>query len=382
MRDREVWAGVARMWYDKAADRSPSVGRIQHHLAVLARHNIVQQLYYYTKSLISEQPFPNARDSIMLLFNPFLAKDDIASRRYAPVESTLVKAAAIQFTGRSIAAYNLLADQFVSFLNSHIGRTTAKFRTQGPEMASALIASLFNYGDTESVLWSLFASYNGVLKTKLEVAQNDQAKTSGEQDNIPQKEEQGQRIHHSNHADEKLKESNKLSKPSLSYSGMGSTTKDATFSGAPDPVFPAARTFYSACEVVFQRIGDKNCLPFCHVVLAFLHSLAHVPDALPYLEGQVPWESIVTFLNTVGRSGVDESRYEGPNFPQQLSGTGRQLPEDFVMRGLIWARHYFPPTFFEDEVVDEDERSLELPSHAAPRAERCLWLGVQLSSVS
>ena len=67
--------------------------------------------------------------------------------------------------------------------------------------------------------------------------------------------------------------------------------------------------------------------------------------------------------------------------PQQLSGTGRQLPEDFVMRGLIWAQHYFPPGFFEGQVVDEDERKLELPSHAGPRAERCLWLGVRLASV-
>ena len=52
------------------------------------------------------------------------------------------------------------------------------------------------------------------------------------------------------------------------------------------------------------------------------------------------------------------------------------------MRGLIWAQYYFPADFFEGNLVDEDERSLELPSHAAPWAERCLWLGVQLASVS
>ena len=36
LRDREVWSGVAWMWYDKAADKSPNAGRVQHHLAVLA----------------------------------------------------------------------------------------------------------------------------------------------------------------------------------------------------------------------------------------------------------------------------------------------------------------------------------------------------------
>ena len=41
LRDHEVWSGVARMWYNKAADKSPNVGRIQHHLAMLARPNSV-----------------------------------------------------------------------------------------------------------------------------------------------------------------------------------------------------------------------------------------------------------------------------------------------------------------------------------------------------
>ena len=63
----------------------------------------------------------------------------------------------------------------------------------------------------------------------------------------------------------------------------------------------------------------------------------------------------------------------GEEFPQQLSGTGRQLPEDFPMRGVMWAQYYFPPGFFEGLVVDEDERTLDLPLHAAPRTERCLW---------
>ena len=55
------------MWYDKAADKSPNVGRILHHLAVLARPNGSQHLFYYTKALVSVVPFPNAREVITLL---------------------------------------------------------------------------------------------------------------------------------------------------------------------------------------------------------------------------------------------------------------------------------------------------------------------------
>ena len=375
LRDREVWAGVARMWYDKAADKSPNVGRIQHHLAVLARPNIVQQLFYYSKALVSVNPFPNAKESVMLLFYPFLADGEIASQRYPVVESAFVKAAAIHFTRGSIGMYNMLVNQFLSVLESYIGRVTARFRVQGPEMASTLCATLFDFGNIESYLWKAFAAYDGQLQAALEKFRTSPAQTTSLAEHEADLKEEQRRAYFRSL-------NNCTGHPKPAHSTKDSTTKDATFSGAVDAVAHASRLFYETNEVVFQRIGDKNILPFAHVVLAFLNSLAYVPDALLFVEREVPWESVVTFLNTLGRSGAVESRFEGPAFPQPLSGTGRQLPEDFIMRGLVWANHYFPSGFFEGQVVDEDERSLELPSHAAPRAERCLWLGIQLASVS
>lgn len=374
LRDREVWAGVARMWYDKAADKSPNVGRIQHHLAVLARPNIVQQLFYYSKSLVSVIPFPNARESVMLLFNPFLAPGEIASQRYPLVESAFVKAAAIHFTRGSIPVYTDLVEQFLSVLNSHIGRVTAKFRVQGPEIASTLCAALFDFGNADSYLWKAFASYDAQLQAAVENHREFTGQTaiSAEQE-TKIKEEQRRAYFRSVNSCRVL--------PRAVHSSSDSTTKDATFSGAQDAVAHACRLFYSSNEVVFQRIGDKNTLGFAHVILAFLNSLAYVPEALVFVESQVPWESIVNFLNTLSRSGTLAPRFEGAAFPQLSSGTGRQLPEDFIIRGLIWAKHYFPSGYFEGEVVDEDERTLELPSHSAPRTERCLWLGIQLASL-
>lgn len=72
-----------------------------------------------------------------------------------------------------------------------------------------------------------------------------------------------------------------------------------------------------------QRIGDKNILPYMHVILAYLFGLAFVPNALIYVKGHIPWEDITIFLNTLGRSGAIESRFEGTDFPQQISDTGR-----------------------------------------------------------
>ncbi|KAL6881846.1 hypothetical protein HDV57DRAFT_80618 [Trichoderma longibrachiatum] len=46
----KTWTTVPRCWYHKAADNVPTTGRLYHHLAILARLNVIQQLYHYTKS--------------------------------------------------------------------------------------------------------------------------------------------------------------------------------------------------------------------------------------------------------------------------------------------------------------------------------------------
>src|SRR5690606_29253587 len=64
MFDREIWTEVSKQWYQKASDLSPSTGRLYHHLAILARPNWLQQLFFYSKSLCVSIPFVSARESI------------------------------------------------------------------------------------------------------------------------------------------------------------------------------------------------------------------------------------------------------------------------------------------------------------------------------
>ena len=375
LRDREVWSGVARMWYNKAADKSPNVGRIQHHLAVLARPNIVQQLFYYSKALVSVIPFQNARESVMLLFNPFLEGSEIASQRYPLVESALVKANGILFTHGSVSEYTSLMDQFCSILDNHIGRVTAKFRVQGPEMASSLCAATFDFGNAKAFLSQTFHDQDDRRKAEIEAYQSSRGRETPPPEDTKAKYASMQAYWASiGDTSDSI-----CANP---HHARDSTPEGAVFLDSSDVAAYACRSLGEVTTVVSQRIGDKNILPYMHVILAYLFGLAFVPNALIYVEGHVPWENITIFLNTLGRSGVVEAHFEGADFPQQMSGTGRQLPEDFVMRGLLWAQNYFPVDFFGGQIVDEDERNLELPSHAAPRAERCLWLGVQLASVS
>ena len=92
----------------------------------------------------------------MLLFNPFLESSEIASERYPLVEATLVKANGILLTHGSILEYVSLMGQFCGALDNYIGRVTAKFRVQGPEIASSLCAATFDFGLAEAFLSKCF----------------------------------------------------------------------------------------------------------------------------------------------------------------------------------------------------------------------------------
>jgi len=52
------------------------------------------------------------------------------------------------------------------------------------------------------------------------------------------------------------------------------------------------------------------------------------------------------------------------------------------MRGLLWAEGYFPPEWFTNEQIDEDEKYHERPSLTPQRKERILWLACRVAALS
>ena len=345
---------------------------------MLARPKIVQQLFYYSKALIAVVPFTNARESIMLLFTPFLDRPKDTYHRYAVVESSLVTAWGILFKRGSIAEFTRHTTDFSSALDEHISRTTIKWKIQGPEVESSLIAGMLDYGE-KAYLWTIVRDHMEHIKKSQEVKlePNDQISTSTKAtpavDNP--------------HVRENMRQERWMSinQEGINYrrlAGIPIFNEGSNFSSSDDCANHVLPVWSRSVSIVASKIGDRNTIPYLHVTLAFLWSLSFVPGALFYLESYVPWAKLVTFLNTLGRSGVYDAQVESAEFPQSRSGVGRQLPEDFPIRGLIWSYFYYPQDFFTGQVVDEDERALELPSHALMRAERCLWLGVRLASVS
>jgi hypothetical protein len=353
MRDREVWSGVARYWYNKAADKNPGIGRIQHHLAVLARPNILQQLFYYSKSLVSMQPFLSTRDSILLLFNPLLDPTKPVNNRYPPLLTAFVCAHGVLFTRRKISSFVVFARQFLSNLDKYVGRIGAVFREQGVYITSSNYAAIFDFGQADAELLPLF-DQKVLLETppseRLSSAQGYwQNQTSVEQSILSQRD--------------------------------GPRSEDDQFSSSIQVISFASHVAFSTLSIILERVGDKNVLPSVHLSLAFLWSAALVPKSMTYIEVDVPWVRVASFLNTLIRPETDMSRVEDEQFPSYETGSSRHLPEDFLIRGQAFSQLYYPEGFF-DVMADDEERSIELPSVVVPRTHRCLWLGVRIASVS
>ncbi|GKU11023.1 unnamed protein product, partial [Fusarium langsethiae] len=143
--DREVWTGVSRHWYSKASENSPTTGRLYHHLAILARPNAVQQLFYYTKSLCVPIPFSSARESIMTLFNHLLSNSPTGLN---PIDALFVRARGILFSGKS---WEQLQD-FNKNLDKHITKSKKGWRETGYYIGISLACSLLGYGAESNVL--------------------------------------------------------------------------------------------------------------------------------------------------------------------------------------------------------------------------------------
>ncbi|KAF7502401.1 hypothetical protein GJ744_005853 [Endocarpon pusillum] len=169
----------------------------------------------------------------MLLFNSFLANEEIASQRYPVVEAAFVKAAAIQFTRGSIETYTELVEQFLFALDRHIGRVTAKFRVQGPELASAICATLFDFGNVDSYLWKAFSSYEAQLQAALENQKVSTGQTTISADQEANWKEEQRRAYFRSVNDP-------TGNRKAVYSTRDSMTRDATFSGAQDAVAHAS----------------------------------------------------------------------------------------------------------------------------------------------
>ncbi|KAK4125245.1 hypothetical protein N657DRAFT_655303 [Parathielavia appendiculata] len=367
IRDREVWTAVSRHWYSLASDKSPTTGRLYHHLAILARPNALQQLYYYSKSLCVDMPFLSTRESILTLFEPIMSRTPNPQQaRLGPTELNFVKTHSILFTGKQLEELESTMGTFLKLLDNHIGRSTRRWLESGYHMGISNVCALTGYGDQANPITAALIAFS-----------REHLKPTESQD----------------HPMQEVTSTSEAPSPNATTAGPNSTNQ------LPN----AIRLFTSTYDVVCRRFGDPNILPFLHVTLVFVHHLTFCPDAMAYLATHFPWKLTASMLNTLlngsssfenvspgnGLARLLESDWfpgaveEGKDVKEGGERAGprrRPLPDDFAMRGFPWVEKYLPDGWFvTEERIDDDEKYFELASMTEERRGRVVWLGCRIA---
>ena len=369
IQDREIWGGVARFWYSKAADKRPEIGRLCHHLAILARPNSLQQLAFYARSLACVVPFSSARSSIMTLFQPILQGKLSSQHRPKAFEISFIKIHANLFvhglpTNEVIELFENLK---AGLLDDYIGRVTTRFREQGVSIALTNIAAIFEYGALTATQMSKSIFRLAFLEVWAQKLKDREAALSSQQDT-----EMALDIDD----DRQRSLIDSLDQQVAHYPAKKETVSSTNL------ILFASTISFTVLSIILQRPGDKNGFPLVHVMFCFIWSLADVDKVMPYVEREIPWGDICAFLNTLAKPGAMTPKRRAESLPKPDGGITQPLPEDFAMRGQLCALWYYPEGWFEGIQVDLEERSLELPSMAATRGERILWLGMGIALVS
>jgi hypothetical protein len=161
----------------------------------------------------------------------------------------------------------------------------------------------------------------------------------------------------------------------------GDPPATASSEDEPDSMFTHALKFnMRTYEIVVKRWGDLNTLPFIHTFLIFMYHVSRFPDAMAHLENHFPWTLTAVMLNYLYQTCTFEVKMDSEVFPgPQKNESPRPLPEDFKVRGLLYAESLYPDNWYRDARVEEDEKQFELPSMTDQRKERILWLGRRLA---
>ena len=357
-RERDIWAGISQYWYRMAADRAPGVGRLYHHLAILARSEPFQQVYYYCRSFTCVQLFPSARESVLAVFEPIFNRSN-TSASIPRIDTFYTKLHGIMFLKRQLDDFKAVLNNFLELLDNHITRSGIKWREHGAWLAISNIGALFEHGSNKSVLRQLFNESVVLLRRESEVSKPDDI------------------------------EAQSFSSPPTPSSNTENTIPE------PDPsskiaINSALDLTMLTYKIVLQRHYDKNVLAHIHILLAFLvtvadvHSLqASMPNEYVHsILDQVPWSELCSYTSTLANSEDFGSRFKTTSFLQPERGDIGPLPEDYLLRGQVWAQNYFPSDWFQDDEIDAEERSIEHASTVRRRAERVLSLMYRLASVS
>jgi len=366
-RERDKWAGISQYWYRMAADRTPGVGRLYHHLAILARSEQFQQIYYYCRSFTCTQLFPSARESVLAVFEPIFNRSSNTSAPAPRIDTYYTKLHGMIFLRKQLEDFRTVTNNFAEPLDNYIQQAGIKWREHGAWLAISNIGALFDHGSQTGVLRQLL-EYPATAKP--EVVDSDGA-------------------------------------DSQSVSSRGPPTPaPSTDVAMTDSDALSRSAFYHALDmtvltlkIVLRRTSDQNVLPHIHILLALLIVLADIKSfSLPVQEeyvhailGRMPWEDLSAYATALVASNEIDSEYENLDFlaRKKKDEDGREhivmrdvLPEDYLLRGLVLSLKLYHEGWWRDGEIDPEEKSIEHASTVRERQKRIAYYMWRLSQVT
>jgi hypothetical protein len=148
--ERDFWNSIARYYYQLSADSNPRVGRLNHHLAILARPNMLLQLYLYAKSLTVAEPFENSRNSILTLFRPVLFGTVFDHPCYHKPDIHFIKVVGRLYLREGLENVDKMIDDFTKMLKWSLNSLKARWQEHGPYMVISTVAALLDYGVSDA----------------------------------------------------------------------------------------------------------------------------------------------------------------------------------------------------------------------------------------
>jgi hypothetical protein len=341
--DREIWAERSREWYRQRADLSPGLGRILFHLAILAEPDRLQQLFFYTKALVSVHPCEPepAREHISLLFT--------SSGRQDHHQDTMVTAFIAThralFMRASPHEFTTLANGFLVILRRDLRRLVVNGQ-QAIYIMSCNIASILEYGAPGAAIAPDCFKGDGKIRTANAHALAVQSMLGEEE------------------MSDDSSDANTLIQSQVAYQGSSLT--------------------FHTLFIFLDQVDDPNMYPSVHLSMSFIWCMTLHPPAMQQLERYIPWTKMTRFLNSLFQFDPVTSIIEQANFPLLDYETPQPLPEDFFMHGQSWSEPYYPPGFFENAATENEREVTENPLAdiwRGPRRQRCLWLGGRIATV-
>ncbi|WVQ99451.1 hypothetical protein IAU59_006586 [Kwoniella sp. CBS 9459] len=330
--DKETWRTTARDWYTMGITEKPGEGRLHHHLALLCRDVKGEEgraLHHFVKSMTVTHEFPTSRESILPLFDSALQSQ--RSLPEATAHDLFIRLHGMLFTKISLDDFSAVMSRYTERLEEDasldgISRKVCIGQTEWMIMGAVNLASVLQYGSSTGIIRKALAQEGAERRRAHAVAEEeDEGEEGGDGSGGNPSEGGGVLLPES--AGMALQRTTSPM-PLQGESGIPTTTSED-----PPPI-----TFTYALQLAFgvfdftlahpNRIqGFHQVLnPYITVFLTFMSTLFRQAHVGASLIEYVPWNNLVTFLNSSNIEITEEKRL----------ATGSPLPEDWLLRGMEW----------------------------------------------